>query len=166
MSLNFSKGLSEFTFEFTSKSSYKSCPVCGGTDICTSKICSDAWNTFCNNPECDSPNMLGSTEEESITKWNMFASGENPDDISDLFNEFMNPPEDDLVNHPSHYTSGAHECIDIMETFLTPEEFQGFLKGNIFKYRWRADLKNGEEDIKKAEWYEEKLLEHRRKFGF
>lgn len=65
----------------------------------------------------------------------------------------------DAVNHPSHYTSGAHECIDVMEAILTEEEFIGFLKGNIFKYRFRSNLKNGEEDIKKAEWYESKLME-------
>ena len=65
----------------------------------------------------------------------------------------------DAVNHPSHYTSGAHECIDVMEAMLTEEEFIGFLKGNIFKYRFRSNLKNGEEDVKKAEWYESKLLE-------
>ncbi len=35
----------------------------------------------------------------------------------------------------------------------------GFCKCNIFKYRFRADKKNGEEDILKAQWYENKLSE-------
>ena len=64
----------------------------------------------------------------------------------------------DLINHPAHYTSGAHECIDVIRAMLSPEEFRGFLKGNVIKYRYRAPMKGGEQDIKKAEWYEERLL--------
>ncbi len=39
------------------------------------------------------------------------------------------------------------------------EAVKGFCKCNIFKYRFRADKKNGEEDILKAQWYENKLSE-------
>ena len=66
--------------------------------------------------------------------------------------------KNDLVNHPAHYCSGAHECIDVIKGMLSPQEFLGFLKGNIFKYRFRAALQNGDQDIKKAEWYETRLL--------
>ena len=41
---------------------------------------------------------------------------------------------------------------------LTKEEFIGYLRGNSHKYRWRFTYKNGIEDLKKAEWYEKKLL--------
>lgn len=61
-------------------------------------------------------------------------------------------PSKDNIN-PNHYKEGGIEVIDILKAKLTPEEFQGFLKGNIVKYTLRARLKNGEEDIKKAEWY-------------
>jgi hypothetical protein len=56
--------------------------------------------------------------------------------------------QNDPVNHPKHYTehpSGV-ECIQITE-------HMGFNLGNAIKYIWRADLKNGLEDLKKAEWY-------------
>lgn len=59
----------------------------------------------------------------------------------------------DNVNNPSHYTSGAIECIDAIRAALTPEEFRGYLKGNITKYIWRERLKGGAEDIAKAAWY-------------
>lgn len=36
---------------------------------------------------------------------------------------------------------------------LTPDEFRGFLKGNVIKYRYRANLKNGKEDLAKADNY-------------
>lgn len=81
--------------------------------------------------------------------------------------EAIIPPEikdEDMVNHPSHYTSGAHECIDVMEAMFGTDAVICFCKCNIFKYRFRADKKNGEEDIKKAEWYETKLMELEKKF--
>lgn len=65
----------------------------------------------------------------------------------------------DPVNNPSHYASGGIECIDAMQAMLSREEFIGYLRGNIFKYQWRYKLKNGVEDLKKAQWYQNKLIE-------
>ena len=66
----------------------------------------------------------------------------------------------DAVNHPSHYNSGDIECIDAIEAMLTPEEFIGYLRGNSLKYRWRFRYKKQPvEDMMKARWYEEKLLD-------
>lgn len=59
----------------------------------------------------------------------------------------------DPVNHPSHYTSGKVECIDAMEEALGTEVVKGFCLGNCFKYLWRHEDKNGQEDIQKAVWY-------------
>lgn len=64
----------------------------------------------------------------------------------------------DLVNHPSHYTQGGIECIDAIEAALTPEEFRGYLKGNVFKYNWRSNLKGDMvRDLQKASWYSARL---------
>lgn len=59
----------------------------------------------------------------------------------------------DTVFNPKHYMQGSHECIDEIKAMLTPDEFRGFLKGNIIKYRYRANLKNGKEDLAKADNY-------------
>ena len=59
----------------------------------------------------------------------------------------------DNVLQPKHYIQGSHECIDEIKAMLTPDEFRGFLKGNIIKYRYRANLKNGKEDLAKADNY-------------
>lgn len=64
----------------------------------------------------------------------------------------------DPVNSPSHYNTGGIECFDAMSAMLTREEMIGYLRGNSFKYRWRFRHKGGAEDLKKAEWYEKKLL--------
>lgn len=54
----------------------------------------------------------------------------------------------DPVNQPVHYTShpSGIECIEITR-------HMGFNTGNAMKYIWRADLKNGVEDLQKAIWY-------------
>jgi len=67
--------------------------------------------------------------------------------------------EVDNVNSPNHYSSQSIECIVAMEAMLSPEEFIGYLRGNIFKYQWRYKQKNGLEDLKKAQWYQNKLIE-------
>lgn len=67
--------------------------------------------------------------------------------------------EVDNVNSPSHYASQSIECIVAMEAMLSKEEFIGYLRGNIFKYQWRYKQKNGMEDLKKAQWYQSKLIE-------
>ena len=67
--------------------------------------------------------------------------------------------EDDAVNNPPHYNKGDIECIDAIEAMLTHEEFVGYLRGNSLKYRWRFRYKNGVQDLEKAEWYENKLME-------
>jgi hypothetical protein len=65
---------------------------------------------------------------------------------------------EDVVNKPKHYNQGTIECIDAIEAMLTHEEFVGYLRGNSLKYRWRFRYKNGIEDLRKAEWYEKRLL--------
>lgn len=64
----------------------------------------------------------------------------------------------DTVNHPSHYTQGGIECIDAMRACMTEDGFRDYCKGNILKYIWRYRDKNGVEDLKKAQWYLNKLI--------
>lgn len=64
----------------------------------------------------------------------------------------------DVVNHPDHYTSGGIEVIDYMKAKLTQDQFEGYLLGNIIKYTSRYQHKNGVEDLKKAQWYINKLI--------
>ena len=66
--------------------------------------------------------------------------------------------ENDVVNHPEHYTQGGIECIDAEKAALG-DLFMGFLIGNALKYLWRFRHKNGLEDLKKAKWYLEKAIE-------
>ena len=66
--------------------------------------------------------------------------------------------EPDLVNHPSHYETGKFECIEVMEEALGRDVVKGFCIGNAFKYLYRAKRKNGLEDLKKAQWYLNRVI--------
>lgn len=66
---------------------------------------------------------------------------------------------EDKINNPVHYNSSKAycacgkriECIDVTR-------HMGFNVGNIFKYLWRNEHKNGLEDLKKARWYLDDLI--------
>ena len=64
----------------------------------------------------------------------------------------------DMVNHPEHYNQYEIECIDAIKA-ATGDGFEPYLQGNILKYLWRYNYKNGIEDLKKAQWYLSKLIE-------
>ena len=59
------------------------------------------------------------------------------------------------VNHPKHYNiPGRKECIvEMIEKFGT-EAVEIFCILNAYKYRYRFEQKNGQEDLQKAEWYD------------
>lgn len=66
----------------------------------------------------------------------------------------------DNVNHPSHYTKGKIEVIDMMLKVFGKEVVINYCDLNAFKYRMRAGYKNDiVEDINKAMWYENKSKE-------
>ncbi len=58
-----------------------------------------------------------------------------------------------------HYKTMPMQPWEVMEAVLTPEEFRGFLKGNIVKYAMRAGRKEGSDDAGKARHYKQKLAE-------
>jgi hypothetical protein len=69
-------------------------------------------------------------------------------------------PAPDMVNHPFHYCQeGSMECIDEMVAVFGEEAVMHFCLLNVWKYRKRAVFKNGEEDLKKSDWYMKKYLE-------
>ena len=96
--------------------------------------------------------FASSLSEDTIS----FAHGDYPDF------EMAWPPMNDVksnVNHPSHYNQGDIECIDAMLASAGKEAVQSFCRLSIMKYLWRFEHKNGLEDLEKAKWYMEKLIE-------
>lgn len=69
-------------------------------------------------------------------------------------------PKVDMVNSPPHYKVGGIEVIDFIKAKLTPDEFRGYLQGNILKYSSRVGYKgDAAEDVGKLIWYANKLQE-------
>lgn len=66
----------------------------------------------------------------------------------------------EMVNHPSHYCrEDAMECINEMVLIFGKEAVKNFCLCNAWKYRYRAADKNGEEDLRKSDWYIRKYKE-------
>lgn len=66
----------------------------------------------------------------------------------------------DAVNHPEHYNQNGVETIETIKNSMSQEGFRGYLIGNIIKYICRFPFKNGLQDLEKAKWYLDKLIEN------
>ena len=126
----------------------------------------DAYNRRRSNSmkDRDNYNENGETDQESIdaldTKMetDIFEASKPYNHQTDHIKNVAKQIKDN-VNNPSHYNLGSVECIDAIEAMLSTEEFIGYLRGNSLKYRWRFRYKGKPlEDLKKANWYEERLL--------
>ena len=66
----------------------------------------------------------------------------------------------DNVNSPMHYLQGKRETIEVIQDYMTKDEFVGYLKGNIIKYVGRFKFKGKPlEDLKISQWYLNKLIQ-------
>jgi len=67
----------------------------------------------------------------------------------------------DPVNKPIHYNQGGIECINAIKASMSKEQFAAYCKGNVMKYLWRYEQKNKKnkgQDLRKAEWYLQRLI--------
>ena len=73
----------------------------------------------------------------------------------------LNSEQYEKVDHPNHYTQNKYECIDIIDDVTKGlVGTEAFCIANVFKYCWRWKDKNGLEDLRKAKWYLNHLIEH------
>jgi len=90
----------------------------------------------------------------------MDGNSDNYNNSSNYIFENENQPVD-MVNHPPHYQSSSGlEVIDVIEAFT--ENLSGAEAtntGNVIKYICRWKDKNGLEDLKKARWYLNRLIQ-------
>lgn len=76
----------------------------------------------------------------------------------------MYESQDKMVSHPPHYQSGnGLEVIDVIEAFTADlKGIEATDTGNIIKYICRWKHKNGLQDLEKAKWYLDHLINHRK----
>ena len=80
--------------------------------------------------------------------------------VGKLFHPSDAPKESCPVENPDHYNTGAIEAIEAIRASMPPEQFFGYLKGNVMKYLWRYDYKEKPiEDLRKADWYLNRLID-------
>ena len=115
------------------------CADFGLADHCEYKSCLECWEA---------------PWEEAPPKYDK----ESENDHKDKW--WLNPCQNDPVNHPEHYTAGGIECIDAITAALCCQKnpVSAWLTGQIIKYLWRWPLKNGAEDLRKARFYLERLI--------
>tara|TARA_R100001594_G_scaffold121566_1_gene157464 strand:- start:4128 stop:4412 length:285 start_codon:yes stop_codon:yes gene_type:complete len=66
----------------------------------------------------------------------------------------------DPVNKPVHYNLTGIECIDYIKQVLGIDGFIAYCHGNVIKYQHRHRYKTKPlEDMRKAQWYLERMLE-------
>ena len=122
-----------------------SCSVCPIGSKYGRFVCFSDWEDYPNDIEKNYEIIFGNAEDTEEEK-----------------------KSEDMVNHPSHYTSGGVECIDAITSALSSYEdsVDSWLVGQVIKYLWRAPLKGKyEEDIKKAQFYLNRLVEKINKNG-
>ena len=68
------------------------------------------------------------------------------------------------VIHPGHYNiPGRKECIEEMLDKFGYGKTEAFCELNSYKYQYRHEQKNGQEDLDKASNYQKMLMEYIRK---
>lgn len=77
----------------------------------------------------------------------------------------MYESKDIMVSHPAHYQSKTGlEVINVIEAFTADlKGIEATDTGNVLKYMCRWKNKNGLQDLEKAKWYLDHLIEHIKK---
>lgn len=88
-------------------------------------------------------------------------SGEDLDDIMDGSFSKIDEKIEKAVTHPLHYGGDTpYECIKVLKAWLKPDQYKGFLIGNVIKYLCRSGKKdNILQEAKKAQFYLDKYVE-------
>lgn len=135
------------------------CEGCGVTFVHKKEKAQGRWPKYC--PEClPKYSKVPKKKEVDVTLENMAAKRKEVDvTLANMIAKTLGEPEvkvfeEDVINHPSHYTRGKIEVIDFIEDQQLPYHL-----GNVIKYIARAGYKGDKlEDLKKARWYLDRYI--------
>lgn len=121
------------------------CEGCNTTFVHTKEKAQGRWPKYC--PEC-------------LPKYSKVPKKKDVQAIAEKVVQTIEeqtvelPKQEDVINHPSHYTRGKIEVIDFIEDQQLPYHL-----GNVIKYIARAGYKGDKlEDLKKARWYLDRYI--------
>ena len=124
------------------------CEGCGTTFIHKKEKAQGRWPKYC--PDClPKYSKVPKKKEETVQ-----TIAEKVVKAIEAPEVKVTPKEEDVINHPSHYTRGNIEVIDFIEDQQLPYHL-----GNVIKYIARAGHKGDKlEDLKKARWYLDRYI--------
>ncbi|EKJ6091307.1 DUF3310 domain-containing protein [Listeria monocytogenes] len=103
----------------------------------------------------DTPIEKYKVKQDEVSKW--FENTANAMKAFASNGVSMKKQNTDNVNNPSHYTAGGIETLDYIKAKV--KDYPSYAVGNILKYVSRYEHKNGIEDLKKAQFYLNNLIE-------
>ncbi|KAA9518949.1 hypothetical protein DCK39_15690, partial [Listeria monocytogenes] len=103
----------------------------------------------------DTPIQKYKAKQDKVAKW--FDDAANAMKAVATVGVSMKNDNNDNVNNPSHYTAGGIETLDYIKAKV--KDYPSYAAGNILKYVSRYEHKNGVEDLKKAQFYLNDLIE-------
>ena len=125
----------------------------------------DFLNNYCDGCSCVGCKLVGEWEHPFHLNLNaacLYIDEASEEELDKAISLIKGKPTntEDIINHPKHYNrEGAMESIDEMVLIFGKEAVKHFCLCNAWKYRYRADDKNGIEDMKKSDWYIAKYKE-------
>ncbi|EEO6590802.1 DUF3310 domain-containing protein [Listeria monocytogenes] len=109
---------------------------------------------YCERIYTDTPIQKYKAQQDSIPGWiysdAITAFSSNSNGVS------MKNDNKDNVNNPAHYKAGGIETLDYIKAKV--KDYPSYAAGNILKYISRYEHKNGIEDLKKAQFYLNDLI--------
>lgn len=119
---------------------------------------------FCRGIWCEDCPIQGYSNKMHCAQW----VTTNPERAAVLMGYDLVTEENEMVNHPAHYTAGDVECIDALKSMVAgyTNTCQACLAWQVVKYIWRLPLKeNALQDAKKAQYYLNQLIAELSKEG-
>lgn len=114
-----------------------------------------ASKEYCERVYPDTPIKKYKVKQDEVSKW--FDNTANAMKAFASNGVSMKKQNTDNVNNPSHYTAGGIETLDYIKAKV--KDYPSYAVGNILKYVSRYEHKNGIEDLKKAQFYLNDLIE-------
>ncbi|EKK3563879.1 DUF3310 domain-containing protein [Listeria monocytogenes] len=114
-----------------------------------------ASKEYCERVHPDTPIKKYKVKQDEVAKW--FDDAANAMKALSAGGVSVKNENTDNVNNPSHYTAGGIETLDYIKAKV--KDYPSYVAGNILKYVSRYEHKNGIEDLKKAQFYLNDLIE-------
>lgn len=114
-----------------------------------------ASKEYCERVYPDTPIKKYKAKQDKVAKYHDDAA--NVAKAMSAIGVSMENENNDKINNPAHYTVGGIETLDYIKAKV--KDYPSYVAGNILKYVSRYEHKNGIEDLKKAQFYLNDLIE-------